>query len=190
MKTQINFLLFNLFILSFPLIVAGCDIASNSPSDFPDTLMLSIDDVPTEWSRLGDKFSEVSGDLISHTSAFSLDTAPPYWRKISQTITIYPDASAAIKAYGKLAQHYFTQAWIPVAETNFKPLNSEDIVRLEFWDVQIEGKPVRSYRFLQQHENLIIDILTNIDNEYLTFAEFEEILGKLDTKLQDYQPDP
>ncbi len=177
-------LIYNLNMLS------GCSIAINSPPEFPYNLMLSIDEVPFGWNRLGGNFPVEPGAIISHATSFSPYEKPPFGINISHTITIYPDIDTATEMYPEWEQRYFTQAWQSVQDSNFSPANLDDVFRFEYWDVQIEEAPVRSYRYLQQHGNLIILILTNVDNKNLTFPQFEEILSKLDAKLQNYQSLP
>lgn len=176
------------FTLFFILnMLSGCNRIVNSPPEFPYILMLSIDEVPFGWNRLGGIFPDEPGALISHATSFSPYKNPPYWINISHTITVYPDLDTATTAYTNWEQRYYTEVWQAVQDTNFHPVDSEDIFRFEYWDVQIDEASVRSYTYLQQHGNLIILILANVDNQKLTFAQFEEILSELDAKLQNYQ---
>ena len=167
--------------LAFGMVAVGCNVSPPPPKDFPYTLMLSQQDLPPGWVRLGGSFPEVEG-AVAHLVAYSPEPDVS-WKAISHRIAIYPDESAAIRAYPTW-EEWFTLAMQAVEPGTFRPLSSSDEYRFEYLDVNINGQPVRSFTYLQRHKNMIILVLVNIDNDYITLEEFIQVLEKLDAKLQ------
>ncbi|MCP4359023.1 MAG: hypothetical protein GY796_13465, partial [Chloroflexi bacterium] len=108
------------------------------------------------------------------------------WKGISHQIAVYPDEQAASLAYPKWEEQWFTYASESLSST-YHP-RTDDVFRYEYIEMPIDDSWMRSYTYLQRHDNLIILVLANIDGQYLTQDDFEQVLEKLDQKLQTWQP--
>ncbi|NJN45011.1 MAG: hypothetical protein HC806_10035 [Anaerolineae bacterium] len=136
-------------ILTF--FVTGCSTSSNQ-IEFPYDLMLSHQDLPHDWVRVGGSFPEVEG-AITHLVAYSPEPEIS-WKAISHQIAIYPDERAAKEAFLDW-EEWFTPAMSPVISEPYLPQNQGDSSRLEYLDVSFNGVPVRTYTYLQRHKNMI-----------------------------------
>jgi hypothetical protein len=174
------------FVLLSAFVVSGCrSYATPAPQDFPYELMISILEVPQGWQRKGGSFPEVEGALRTHSTFYGPVTETP-WKFISHDLAVYPSEELAQEAFSRWEGDWFPAVWQPVTD-GYLPVNGDDLFRYEYHDVSMSGRAVRSYRYLQQHDNFVILVLTNVDNDYLTQVMLDEILGKLDQKLQSWE---
>jgi len=170
----------SLLLLLIFMVLSACNMAS-PPKDFPYELMLSYQDLPPGWERLGGSFPDELG-AVSHRVAYSPQPEVS-WKAISHQIAIYPDEVSAMAAYPVWEEQWFRPGWqdVPGAESSLQGIN--DIYRFGYHDGSIDNISFRSYRFLQLHNNMIILILANADNEFLDLDRLLQVIRSLDSKF-------
>ena len=173
MKKYLNYL-WMLFLIT------GCSFQPISTPDFPYELMLQATDLPNGFERTGGSFPEVP-DAFSHMVGFSSDP-DVIGKGISHRITIYPDVDSAKDSFVQWERESFTQAWL-APSVIYTPMDVEDQAVLKCMNVQINDGISQSCRFLQQHNNLIILVLANIDSAAINYDEFLKMLQNLDKRL-------
>ncbi|MBT3315047.1 MAG: hypothetical protein HN390_10585 [Anaerolineae bacterium] len=160
--------------------VSACTIEPLAPSDFPYDLMLQASDLPQGYVRMGGSFPQIES-AFSHIVGY--DTNPEIaGGGISHQITIYPSQNLAIENFPSWENEWITNAWVEPANTH-KPANTNDLSVLKCLDIQIENNPTQSCTYLQQHKNLVILVLANIDSKNMNFQQFLDMLENLDTRL-------
>ena len=102
---------------------------------------------------------------------------------ISHQITIYPNIEAAKSSVPVWENKSFTSNWSRPKESKFKPSDPEDFYLLKCLPTQINDRQSQGCRIVQQHKNLVILILVNIDSSNMSFSEMDGVLEKLDSRL-------
>jgi hypothetical protein len=167
-------------IILIALFVSGCAIEPMAPSDFPYALMLQASDLPQGFIRTGGSFPQME-NAFSHIVGYS-SNPQKIATGISHQITIYPTSDLAIESFPRWEDEWLTNAWAEPTES-YEPLNPNDISVLKCMDIQIDNNPSQSCTYLQQHENLVILVLANIDSQAINFQQFLNMLDKLDSRL-------
>jgi len=167
------------FLLIFSLI-SGCVFQPSAPLDFPYELMLQSADLPNGFVRMGGSFPEVS-DGFSHLVGFS-SNPDAIGKGISHQITIYPDMESAKDHFPRWESEWLTDAWT-VPSVTYTPMSPDDQNILKCMDLQINSEASQSCTFLQQHNNLIVLVLANIDNTAINYDQFIGMLHNLDARL-------
>jgi len=160
--------------------ISGCVIEPMAPSDFPYELMLQPSDLPQGFVRTGGTFPETPGAFV-HIVGYAIDP-DQIGVGISHQVAIYPDLESAKTAFSIREDEVFTDVWLEPSNT-YIPLNTDDRSALKCMDVQVDDKISQSCRFLQQHNNLVVLVLANIDSEAIDFQQFLDMLQKLDSRL-------
>jgi len=161
-------------------LMSGCVIKPMAPSDFPYDLMIQSSDLPRGFVRTGGSFPQIEG-AFSHIVGY-LSNPDKIATGISHQITIYPSVDLAISSFPKWENEWLTNAWSEPSET-YIPSDTGDAYVLKCMDIQIETTVSQSCTYLQQHNNLVILVLANIDSKAIDFRQFIEMLQKLDSRL-------
>lgn len=169
-----------LVLLWLLFLISGCAFQPLATPDFPYDLMLQSNDLPAGFVRTGSSFPEVTGGF-SHLVGFS-SNPDSIGKGISHQITVYPDIDSAKESLSKWENEWLTEAWI-IPTAVYTPKDTEDQYILKCMDVQIDNQPSQSCTFLQQHNNLIILVLANIDNTVINYDQFIHMLRNLDRRL-------
>ena len=170
-------ILFFLLILSF---ISACVFQPFSVPDFPYDLMLQSADLPAGFEHVNGEFPQVPGGF-SHLVAYS-DDPGTVGKGMSHQLTIYPDIDTAEASFANWEREWFTNSWTTPSIT-YTPLDNTDQFELKCMDVQINAYLAQSCTFLQQHNNLIVLVLVNVDNTSINWDQFMETLQKLDERL-------
>jgi hypothetical protein len=120
--------------------------------------MLQSADLPAGFERVNGEFPHVSGGF-SHLVAYS-DEPGVVGIGISHQLTIYPDIDSAKDSFTNWDKEWFTNSWT-TPSIIYTPLDNTDQ-----YELCMDGKSILIYLklFLQQHNNMIILILANIDD--------------------------
>jgi hypothetical protein len=164
------------------IMLAGCSIQPMAPSDFPYELMLQPSDLPAGFTRTGGSFPQVE-DGYSHLVGFS-SNPDEIGTGIGHQITIYPNIDAAKGYFSDWEKEWFTPAWYEPS-IMFTPLDNDDKFRLACMDMQINSRSSKNCTYLQQHNNLIVLVYSNIGDKVLNYDQFMETLKKLDARLPE-----
>ena len=171
-----------LIIITISLVsLIGCGIRSNARDDFPYDLMIGLADLPKGFQYGDSGFPEIES-AKSFYLTYGRDS-DKLGALIRHQITIYPDIEAAQRSLPVWENEWFTDSWSQTEESKFRPSDQEDIYSLKCLPAQIDGRQSKSCRMLQQHNNLVILVLVNIDSENMSFAEFDTVLKRLDSRL-------
>jgi hypothetical protein len=161
--------------------ILGCGTISNLQDDFPYDLMIGLADLPQNFEYRNSGFEEVEGGKSFYVT---------YGKKsgetgavVSHQITIYPDIESAKRSIPTWENQLFTKNWSQPKESLFRPGNPDDFYELKCLPTQINERKSQGCRMLQQHNNLVVLILVNIDSENISYTEFDRILEKLDARL-------
>jgi len=179
--------LLRLWIGVIGIIAAACTIVpADTSTDFPFQRLMTPEDLPAGWGRAGGEAPEVPGAL-SRSVRFAGSTNPRQeYLSIEHQLTVYPDDQLAQDSYPEWERTWFpTEKWQRPAQATFVPLDPKDQFRFACINVAINGVPLMSCRYLQQHHNLVALIIVNIDNKTMTLEQFEYALKRLDERLQD-----
>jgi hypothetical protein len=169
-----------LFFLLVLFFVLACVVQPFSVPDFPYDPMLQSADLPAGFERVNGEFPHVSGGF-SHLVAYS-DEPGVVGIGISHQLTIYPDIDSAKDSFTNWDKEWFTNSWT-TPSIIYTPLDNTDQYELKCMDVQINTYLAQSCTFLQQHNNMIILVLANIDDTSINWDQFIEALQKLDERL-------
>ncbi|MBI9044075.1 MAG: hypothetical protein JEZ06_06295 [Anaerolineaceae bacterium] len=168
-RTYITILLFS---------IIGCNLLSNMQDEFPYELMIGLDDFSEDFIYGNSGFEELEGAKSFYIS---------YRKKkdevgslMSHQITIYSDIDSAKNNIPVWENRLFTNDWFNSKESKFLPSNPEDYYTIRCLLEKINEEDFLCCRVLQQHKNLVIRIIVNINNKNHSFSEFDEILKKLD----------
>jgi hypothetical protein len=101
---------------------------------------------------------------------------------ISHQLTIYPDIESAKSSFTDWEKKWFTDSWMTPSIT-YTPSDSNDQYVLKCLGAQINTELVQSCTFLQQHNNLMVLVLANVDNTSINWDQFIDVLQKLDQRL-------
>lgn len=180
----LGYLLIAGVLLPLSLIATGCSLLFQSQySEFPLERELQRSDLPSEWYRLGGVFEEVEGAEFSHRVAYGPNEDKTFLG-ITQILTIYPQSEIAVQQYSHWEEEWFpTEAWRKPSDFGFSPLNSEDQSHLACHSLSINGVPILSCGYLQQHAQFISLILANIDGQRVTKETFVSALEAQDIRL-------
>ena len=188
MKTVFKKRLKFIILISLIIFTLGCAIndaiekkLDEARNSFPFDLMIGIDDLSYDYRFNSGDYPKVEG-AISYIAIYGR-TSKELATSILHQLTIYPDSELAARDFSTWEDKWFTNDWIPIEESRFKPNNLEDLYLLKCLPAGSESWG-QSCRFLQLHGNLIILVGTTINEESnLSFAEFDEVLRKLDARL-------
>jgi len=161
--------------------IFGCGILPTASDDFPYDLMIGLADLPKGFEYGDSGFPEIEG-AKSFYLTYGRET-DKLGALIRHQITIYPNIESAQSSFPIWENEWFTNSWSQPKESKFKPSNPEDIHSLKCLPTQIDDRQSQSCRMLQQHKNLVILVLVNIDSENMSFAEFDAVLQRLDSRL-------
>ena len=162
------------------IFISGCTIEPMAPLDFPYELMLQSSDLPQGLVRTGGSFPEEEG-TFTHIVGYS--TSPDRVGKgISHQIRVYPDTDIAYNSFPDWVNIWPSDVWSE-PDTIYVPQNPNNQYSLRCMDVKINGEPSTSCIYIQQHNNLVIIILANIDSELITYQQFMDMLESLDSRL-------
>jgi hypothetical protein len=166
------------------LTTSGCTLLSGSQySGYPLERELQQSDFPSTWYRMGGVIEDVEGAEYSHRIAFG-PSEKRWYLGISQTITVYPDEISAREAFTEWKAQWFpTEDWIPPADFDYMPMDSEDRYHLACHGVTINSEPILSCGYLQQHNDYISLVLANMDGKEVTLEIFLAILERQDIRL-------
>ena len=172
-KNTITFI----FLMIF---TSGCTIEPMAPPDFPYELMLQSSDLPQGFVRTGGSFPEEEG-MFTHIVGYSSDP-DRVGKGISHQVRIYPDADLAKSSFPDWVNIWPADAWNE-PDITYVPQNPEGQYSLRCRNVEINGKPSTSCTYIQQHKNLVIIILANVDSEIINYQQFLDMLESLDSRL-------
>jgi len=166
--------------------VMACSIVpADTSTDFPFQLLMTPEDLPAEWGRAGSEAPEVPG-AISRLVGFTGSTDPQQeYLLVKHQLAVYPSEQAGKDAYSMWEQKWFpTITWQRPPEASFEPRDPSDQFRFACINVKINGFPIMTCTYLQQHRNLVSLVLVNVDGKAITLEQFEQALKKLDERLQ------
>ena len=172
-----------LSLLTLISVVVSCQIGQTeemSPLDRQLTeYALKTNDLPNGW-RYSDKSWGVEFGGSGYTVIYELEADTSIF--LSNTIAIYLNEEKSKIAYQQWEDLWFksTQPW---PEATYSPQNQKDDYRFEC--LQFPDDPVLSCSYLQRHNNIIGFVKVNLDDKNLTFAQFNNILGVLDKRLNE-----
>ena len=168
-----------LAVLLFPTL--GCGITSNVQDDFPYDLMIGLADLSEDFEYKGSHFPEIEGAKSFYIT---------YGKKsgelgalISHQITIYPDIKSAKDSIPIWENQSFTKNWLQPKESLFIPSDSDDFYAFKCLPTKINDRESQGCTSIQQHKNLVVLVIVNIDSENLSFSEFDNVMKKLDSRL-------
>lgn len=159
----------------------SCSLVSSERDKFPYEMMIGLNDLPTGFEYGDSGFPEIK-DATSYYLTYGR-ISEEIGALIRHQITIYKDVESAQNSYPDWEDQWFTDSWSTPDESSYIPHDPEDIYLLKCLPTQINERQSQACSLLQLHKNLVILVLTNIDSQNLSFAEFDEILRKLDARL-------
>lgn len=177
-KTYILFLAFLFLIIS-----GGCNSVSNSEKGFPFDLMVNIDDLNYQFRYSFGELPKIDGavsDFVVYSNKSNEEIA-----FVSHQITIYADTEIAKKEFENWDKEKFTSSYTETPDLIFVPRDTSDKFIIRCKGETINNTPSYSCKYLQQHKNLIIYIVTHINSVNITFTEFSDLLQKLDARLPE-----
>jgi len=135
-------------------------------------------DFPKGWAFVSEDWGSESGKK-SYSATYGVPNKDIIG--FGETIAIYPDQERAQNAYLELEEKWFSvgEKW---PGTEFTPLDSNDKYRYECIQIFLD-KSIISCRFLQKHNELVVLILVNIDDQAITISQFNKVLRVLDDRL-------
>jgi len=166
----------------------GClEISPIAPSDFPYQLMISQEDLPDGWYRENGGPQKEPNAVASHGIGFVYRPEKPS-RILTNYLTIYKDEVTAKTNFADWEAKWIpTPDWHEIEGTTFKPQNSNDLIVFKCFSLEINGDPIKSCTYIQQHSKYISLLIFNLDTQTLTLAQIDKVLSTLDTRLQSAQ---
>jgi len=140
-------------------------------------------DLPAGWKFSGQDWSEDYGGQ-SHLVAYVIGNDDII--RLTHTISIYPDEEQAKSAYSKWEEEWFKGAWKKWPGADFAPSDLNDEYRFECLNPGFE-KPLISCNYLQRHKRFVSFILTNFNDQTMTFAQLNAILKAVDDRLNQIE---
>lgn len=171
---------FFIFLLIVAIEVSGCSTTGLQAKDFPYEMMLQLTDLPSEYNHLESNFPDVKNGK-SFEVAFK-NNNDFIGSTISHQIAIFQDSTSAQEYYELLKSNYLKGYYLPT-NLEFSPENSEDTFQLGCIDASISNVDTQSCKLIQLHNNLVIEVSTNINGMNLNMDEFNNILKVLDSRL-------
>ncbi len=161
------------------LLISSCQTETISQTELKlERYAANAKDFPKGWAFIGEDWNSEFGKE-SYSANYGVPNKDPIG--FGQTIAIYPDQVGAQNGYLE-----WEKKWFSVGEkwpgTEFTPQDPNDEYRYECVQIFLD-KSIISCTFLQKHNELVVLILINIDDQAITFSQFNEILRVLDERL-------
>jgi hypothetical protein len=175
MKKPINIL--QVSVLLIALIFPACNAEKISQNQQRlERYAVQIKDLPDGWGYSGQNwFTEYGGE--GYLRGYGVKGNDVI--RFVHTISLFSDSAQAVEAYSKWENDEF-DTMTPWAEANFVPSDSRDDFRFECEQV-LSG--ITSCSYLQRHNQFIVNVYVNINDEVMTFSQLDEVLKILDERL-------
>jgi hypothetical protein len=104
--------------------------------------------------------------------------------RVFHKLAVYTDEQSAQAAYLDWEKEIFpVDEWETPDNFQFKPAVAEDLHRFGCMPGFFNGKDFIGCSYIQQHNNMISEVLLNLDGKILTLEYAENILANLDARL-------
>lgn len=179
----------NIFALVVVLIlVCSCSTTTLKARAFPYEMMLQLTDLPSQYNHLDSNFPEVKNGKSFEVAFKNKNNF--VGSTILHQLAIFQDSNSAQEYYELLKGDYLQGYYLP-DNLKFSPENSDDSFQLGCIDGSINNIPTQTCDLIQLHNNLVIDVSTNINDMNLNMDEFNNILKVLESRLPiDNTPTP
>ena len=160
------------------------DYVKSQSEGFPTDLLLKQQDLPSGFQRK--EFIPVD---VPNADALAIGYVVPDGSKfsgvrVSHRLAMYADEQSAQAAYPDWEKELFPVVeWKNPEDFDFKPTDSDDLYRFACMPGYFEGRDYILCRYVQQHKNMISDVLANLDGRFLNLEDVEELLASLDARL-------
>jgi hypothetical protein len=154
------------------------------PNGFPTDLLLKQYDLPRGFQRK--EFLSVD---VPNAEALAIGYVVPDGSKfpgvrVSHRLAMYADEQSAQAAYPGWEKELFpVDEWKTPDDFDFKPTDSDDLYRFACMPGYFDGQDYILCRYVQQHKNMISDVMANLDGQFLKLEDVEKLLASLDARL-------
>lgn len=163
------------------IILIGCTKAPQGSEYFPDEVLLSIDDLPDSFDFLGIKAPEVDNGICYEIAYKNVNGF--IGSHIYHNVAVFQSNEDAKNYYLSIQTIEFSmEKYIPSGLT-FLPSDPSDIFKMGCFDVAINDVKTASCTLLQLHNNMVIEVFTNINQKNMDLETFNNILESLDSRL-------
>lgn len=172
-----------LLIFSVFLLLSLALLRATGKQDFPTDLLLTAQDLPSGFVRkeyvtldVPNAKSLAIGFVVPDGSQF-----PPI--RVSHQLANCADAQSAQLAYPDWEKEFPVENWKAPDDFQFKPVIFGDTYRFGCLPGHFNGQDLLCCRYIQQHKNMISEILFNLDGRHLKMEDVEKTLANLDARL-------
>jgi hypothetical protein len=169
------------------LLFTACSLTEQAgQAGFPTDLLLKQQDLPDGFTRK--EYVTVS-DIPDATEALAIGFVVPDGSqfppiRVSQRLAVYIDETTAQKAYPDWEKGLFpVDDWKTPDDFHFKPADAGDLYRFGCMLGYFNGKDFIGCSYIQQHKNIISEVLANLDGTVLKLEDVEKTLANLDARM-------
>lgn len=142
-------------------------------------------DLPEGWHYSGENWYQSLGGE-NYVRAYQVSDTPKIG--FGHTISAYQIEMEAKEAYSNWENDVFSGKWDYFEEANFVPSNPNDLYRFECQQI-FSDTSIIYCSYLQQHGRFISHVSVNLDPEFMSFEQLNEILEILDKRLNEISID-
>jgi hypothetical protein len=165
------------------LVMVSCVNVEIVPTEFPYEAMLSQSDLGPDWIVEQTSFPRVDGAQSSYSLTLRHhDITDPTQPSVAHQLTIYPDAPSAIKGYSEFRDEFVPDR-LSDPSLDISPSAVDDLSDSYCERVKLNKEPRIYCAWVQQHGNLVSVLQCLVDERALTFEQFGQIVGLVDTRL-------
>jgi len=166
------------------VLVSSCASPKKTLVDFPLQIMLTITDLPEGFDFSYNDFEQIN-DGIEYEIQYA-KTDKSTGSGVTHSVVVFENDKKASEYYVSIDNQFSSQStyYVPV-DFEFLPKEKSDLFRIGCWDVTLNSYPTISCRFIQLHNNLVIEARTNVNEKNISMQEFNFILKNLDSRLPD-----